>query len=135
MHINLLDESLIGYFSIIKDLRDNRGKLHELVDIFVIAICAAICGCDNWVDIADFGKAKKDWFKSFLKLPNGIPSHDTFEYVFAIISPQEFKRSFLKWIESTVRLTAGEVVAIDGKTLCGSHDHSNGKSAIHMVSA
>ena len=94
-----------------------------------------ICNANHYDEIYEFGKAKYKWFKKFLKLPHGIPSVDTFERVFAVIDPDEFKNSFLKWVQAINQLTKGEVVAVDGKTLRRSHDKRNGKSAIHMVSA
>jgi predicted transposase YbfD/YdcC len=94
-----------------------------------------ICGADSWVEIEEFGKAKIDWFRTFLELPNGIPSHDTFGRVFAVLDPDQFRRGFVSWIQAISRITDGEIVAFDGKTLRRSHDNSLGKAAIHMVSA
>lgn len=90
---------------------------HKLIDIITIAICAVICNADNYEQIYEFGKAKYKWFKKLLKLPHGIPSVDTFERVFSVIDPEEFKSSFLKWVQAINQLTKGEVVAVDGKTL------------------
>jgi len=119
----------------VKDPRINRTKLHELMDIIIMAICGVICGADNWVDIELFGKAKLAWLKTFLKLPNGIPSHDTFGRVFAALNPQEFESSFMEWVQAINQLTQGQVIAIDGKQLRGSRDSGVGKNAIYMVSA
>ena len=94
-----------------------------------------ICGADGWVAIAEVGEAKHDWFKKFLELPNGIPSHDTFGRVLAALNPAEFKNCFLSWIKSIRTITKGEVIPIDGKTLRRSFDTRAGTSAIHMVSA
>jgi hypothetical protein len=88
----------------------------------VIAICGVICGADSWVDIELFGKTKLDWLKTFLKLPNGIPSHDTFGRVFGAINPEEFENSFMEWVQAINELTQGQVIAIDGKQLRGSQD-------------
>lgn len=126
---------IADYFSEIEDPRINRRKEHKLIDIMVIAICAIICGADGWVGIEAFGKAKLNWFNTFLDLPNGIPSHDTFGRVFARIDPQEFESCFLKWIQSAYQKTAGEVIAVDGKCLRRSYDKASNKAAIHMVSA
>ncbi len=101
----------------------------------MIAICGAICGADGWSAIEQFGKASAQWFRSFLELPNSIPSHDTFNDVFAMIEPRQFEKCFISWVESISELFAGEMVAVDGKTLRRSHDKSNNKKAIHMVSA
>ena len=105
------------------------------MDIIVIAICASICGADKWEDVETFGKAKKDWFKTFLELPKGIPSHDTFNRVFNRLDPVEFQNSFLSWVSAASELISGQVIAIDGKVLRRSHDRGIGKAAIDMVSA
>lgn len=123
------------YFSDLEDPRVDRTKLHKLVDILVIAICAVISGADNWEDIEEFGKAKQEWFKTFLELPNGIPSHDTFNRVFARLDPAQFQRCFINWITAVSQLVGGQVIAIDGKVLRRSHDKGIGKAAIDMVSA
>ena len=115
--------------------RKTANQRHQLIDILVIAICGAICGADGWVAIEKFGEAKKEWFRSFLELPNGILIHDTFTDVFAKLSPKLFEKCFISWVESISELFAGEIVAVDGKTLRRSHDKSNNKKAIHMVSA
>lgn len=127
--------SIAKHFSKVKDPRIDRTKQHRLLDIIIIAICGVICGADSWVDIELFGKTKIEWLKTFLKLPNGIPSHDTFGRVFAALSPQEFESSFMEWVQAINQLTQGQVIAIDGKQLRGSHDSGVGKNAIYMVSA
>jgi len=132
---NQAPKSLIEHFSAIDDPRIDRSKLHKLIDILVIAICATICGAEGWEDFELFGNCKLDWFKSFLELPNGIPSHDTFRRVFARLDPTQFQQAFLDWVRSVTRLTEGQVIAIDGKQLRRSHDSAAGKSAIQMVSA
>ncbi len=126
--------TITEHFSELDDPRSNN-KLHLLLDIVVIAICAAICGADNWVDVENFGKAKHDWLKQFLKLPHGIPSHDTFGRVFALLDAKQFQTSFVEWIQAVNEVTQGQIVAIDGKKLRRSHDKTIGKNAIHMVSA
>jgi len=123
------------HFGKIKDPRVERTKRHKLLDIIVITICGVICGADDWVNIEIFGKAKLEWFKTFLELPNGIPSHDTFGRVFAAINPQEFERCFVEWVRTIHQLTQGQVIAIDGKQLRGSSMKEAGKSAIYMVNA
>lgn len=127
--------SLLQHFSKIEDPRIARHKKHRLSDIFFIAICATICGADNWVAIETFGKAKKDWFTELLNLEHGIPSHDTFGNVFAAIDTQKFSEAFSCWVADLAQLTPGQVIAIDGKCLRGSIDRSSGKAAIYMVSA
>ncbi|MBO3462597.1 ISAs1 family transposase [Aetokthonos hydrillicola Thurmond2011] len=123
------------HFSNIDDPRIERRKLHKLIDILTISLCAIICGADTWEDIELFGESKHEWLKNFLELPNGIPSHDTFARVFARLDPEQFQKSFINWIQSVSKLTNQEIVAIDGKTLRGSYDTSNNKAAINMVSA
>lgn len=127
--------TLTTHFGNLTDPRVERTKLHPLFDILVIAICAILAGADNWEDIADFGRAKQTWFQTFLELPNGIPSHDTFNRVFARLDPQEFRASFLSWIKAVSVLLGGQVVAMDGKILRRSHDRGLGQAAIDMVSA
>jgi predicted transposase YbfD/YdcC len=100
-----------------------------------IAICGVICGADGWVQIAKFGRCKQDWFQTFLELPNGIPSHDTFGRVFAALNPQAFEECFIQWIAALTTASQGRLVAIDGKTIRRSLDVANDKAAIHMVSA
>jgi predicted transposase YbfD/YdcC len=106
-----------------------------LIDIITIAICAVVCGADSWVAIATYGEAKQDWFKQFLELPNGIPSHDTIARLFARIDTQQFQECFLNWIKSVAKVTNGEIVAIDGKKLKHSYDNFKGNKAINIVSA
>jgi predicted transposase YbfD/YdcC len=123
------------YFATVTDPRVERTKLHLLMDILVIAICAVICGADTWVEMETYGRAKEKWLRQFLALPNGIPSHDTFARVLARLKPDELQHCFLRWMQAVSEVTQGEVVAIDGKTLRRSFDRASGKSAIHMVSA
>jgi len=123
------------HFGKVKDPRKERTRRHKLLDIILIAICGVICGADSWVDIELFGKSKLNWLKTFLELPNGVPSHDTFGRVFAAINPEEFEKGFMEWVQAINELTQGQVIAIDGKQLRGSRDGENGKNAIYMVSA
>lgn len=132
---NQVPRTLIEHFSSITDPRVDRTKLHKLIDILVIAICATICGAETWEEFELFGRAKLDWFKNFLQLPNGIPSHDTFRRVLARIDPAQFRQCFLDWVRSVYEITQGQVIAIDGKQPRGSRDQRAGKSAINMVSA
>jgi predicted transposase YbfD/YdcC len=131
----LLRDLAIGqYFATIDEPRIDRTKDHTLLDIIIIAICAVLCGADGWVDVEEFGKTKRAWLETFLALPNGIPSHDTFGRVFARINPEQFQRSFLLWVQA-IQQVRTDVIAIDGKTHRGSHGRTNGKAALHLVSA
>ncbi|MBI5934209.1 MAG: ISAs1 family transposase [Chloroflexi bacterium] len=128
-------EAIEEYFSKVADPRIERTKDHKLIDIIGVAICAVICGAEGWTDIENFGKSKEIWLRTFLELPNGIPSHDTFGRVFAIIDAQEFQRAFWEWVCAVNELIQGQVVNIDGKCLRGSDDEKLGKRAVYMVSA
>jgi predicted transposase YbfD/YdcC len=127
--------SLAGAFLCIHDPRIDRTKKHNLVDIIMITLCALICGMDGWEEIEIFAEEKEDWFKKFLELPHGIPSHDTMYRVFSRISPKELSNALNNWTSGLNQSVEGKVVAIDGKTLRGSFDTATGKSALHMVSA
>ncbi len=132
---NELQTSLEECFGDLPDPRVCGRCDHKLIDIIIIAICGALCGADSWVGIETVGKAKEGWFRQFLKLEHGIPSHDTFGDVFAKIDSEAFQKRFMQWVERVFRVTKGQVVAIDGKTLRGSHDRGKGKASIHMVNA
>ncbi len=123
------------YFTNLEDPRIARKRLHNLGDIIFIAICAVICGADSWNDIEEYGESKKEWLKTFLELPNGIPSHDTFNRVFTLLPPKQFQECFAKWIKDIYIATKGEVIAIDGKTLRRSGSNAGDKKPLHMVSA
>jgi predicted transposase YbfD/YdcC len=127
--------SLSQFISLISDPRVDRTKEHLLHDIVIIAVLAMLCGAETFVDFADFGRAKEHWLRTFLPLPNGIPSHDTFGRVFALLDPQQFAECFSQWTQSLRQSLAQEIVALDGKTVRRSHDRVRGQSAIHMVSA
>src|SRR5712692_10518216 len=127
------DLSIRKHFRKLPDPRRKHRRRHLLLDIITIAICAVICGCDDWQQIEIFGKERRDWFKRFLQLPNGIPSHDTFERVFDRLHPDAFQACFRDWMQSLSEAFALPQVAIDGKTLRGS---ASGKlGALHLVSA
>jgi predicted transposase YbfD/YdcC len=119
------------------DLTDPRRRkvTYPLVNIVTIAICAVICGADDFVAIAKFGRVKQKWLSRFLDLKDGIPSHDRFNAIFAAIKPAEFEACLLSWITALHEITGGQLVAIDGKTVRRSFDAATSKSAIHMVSA
>jgi len=125
---------LLCAFDDLDDPRPGRNIMHTLTDMLAIAICAVICGAESWSEVAYFGRCKKSWFRTFLRLPHGIPSHDTFGRVFGMIDPEQFERCFMAW---TARLADNKerLVAIDGKTLRKSFDTASDRVAIHMVSA
>lgn len=127
--------SLVAHFAALPDPRLDRQKRQQLIDIVVMGICAVVAGANDWVAGESFGQANRDWFARFLELPNGIPSHDTFGRVFALLAPEPFQACFLSWVQAVAQVTDGQVIAIDGKTLRRSHDRRAGKPAIHMVSA
>jgi len=127
-------ENPLKYFAELRDPRVERNREHLLEEILLIAIAAVLSGAESWNDIADYGEAKLEWLKTFLSLPSGIPSHDTFNRVFAALDPEEMEKGFVAWVSSIARLTAGEVVAIDGKALRGTRQTGK-KTLVHMVSA
>src|SRR5262249_62405364 len=99
--------ALAESFGKIKDPRVERTKQHKLIDILIIAICAVICGAEGWGEIEQFGREKREWLTTFLELPNGIPSHDTFNRVFAHINPEEFERCFFEWVSALTETIKG----------------------------
>lgn len=127
--------SITAHFATLPDPRLPGTTRHEFLDILTIALCAAICGADNFVAMVTFATAKEAWLRTFLALPGGIPCHDTFGRVFAALDPEAFQACFLAWVQASVPGTAGQVVALDGKTLRGAHERSAGQRAVHMVSA
>jgi predicted transposase YbfD/YdcC len=129
----LTTTSLVAHLACVPDPRINRMKDHDLVDILVIAVCTLLCAGETFNDMEDFGKAKHDWFKTFLKLRNGIPSHDTFNRVFAALNPKHFLDCFLSWTQSVREVVAQEVVALDGKALRRALNRD--QSVKYMVSA
>ena len=122
-------------FADLRDPRKNNQCDHQLIDILFIAVCAVICGADGFTDMEEFGIAKQDWLRQFLELKNGIPSHDTFNRLFARLRPKEFQRCLLSWIQAVAALSDGDIVAIDGKRLRRSHQRGIGKEALELVSA
>jgi predicted transposase YbfD/YdcC len=133
--IRRIQQSLVEYFADIEDPRVERTKKHQLTDILVIAILAIIAGAQGWEDIENYGISKQKWLEEFLALPNGIPSDDTFRRVFEFIDPEALHQCFVRWVKTLVTNMGGEIVPIDGKTLRGSYDRNQGKSALHVISA
>lgn len=127
---------VVRHFSKLEDpRRDGRKTKHKLLDVIVIAICASLCGIDNFEGMEFWAASKESWLRQFLELPNGVPSHDTINRLFAKINPKLFQACFLDWIKEVADLGRDSVVAIDGKTLRRSFDKASAKSALHMVSA
>lgn len=126
---------LVEHFASLEDPRVECTKLHPLLSIVTIAICALIRGAESWEDIELFGQAKADWFSTSLELPHGIPSHDTFNRVFAALDPRQFRSCFLSWMQAVAQVLPAQVIDLDGKTVRSSHDRGSGKQAIHLVSA
>ena len=121
---------IVECFADLRDPRINRTRRHSLVDILAITLCAVICGAENWVEVADWGDAKQEWLRTWLELPNGIPTHDTF----GRIDPERFEAGFLRWVQGLLpEAAAGGVVAVDGKTVRGAREA--GGNPLHIVSA
>jgi predicted transposase YbfD/YdcC len=132
-----LSPEFLSHFEPLEDPRRPAFNLrHELTDILAITILATICGADSWIEIEAFATSKKDWLTTFLELPNGIPSHDTLERVFASLNPTQFEHCFQAWV-STLRIEPDEreIIAVDGKTLRASHNWRKAQKPLHMVSA
>jgi predicted transposase YbfD/YdcC len=119
----------------IADPRRDHTKHHQLLDILMIAVCCLLCGGSGFAHMEQFGYAKRDWLRTFLALPNGIPSHDTFRRVFGLLDPQQFATAFLSWTQSLRTAVGAEIVALDGKTVRRSFDRATGCGPIHLVSA
>ncbi len=118
--------SLFDYIEVIEDTRDEKKRSHILIDMLVIAITAGICGADGWTQVEAFGKAKEGWFRRFLLLPHGIPSHDTLGRVFSLLSPEVFEACFREWAASVREVCGEDIIAIDGKGLRRSHCRKKG---------
>ena len=128
--------SILNYFRDLPDpRRETRNKKHRLIDILVIALCGTIAGCHSAVEIAAYGRAKRQGLKTFLQLPNGIPSHDTFSRACQLLDARKFHDCFVAWVRALHELTRGQVVPIDGKTLRRSFDSAHDPPALHLVSA
>src|ERR1039458_2519649 len=127
-------DSPLKYFAELRDPRVERTREHLLEEILLLAIAAVLSGAGSWNEIEGYGKAKLAWFKGFLHLPGGIPSHDTFNRVISALDPAEMEKGFAHWVVSIAQLTSGEVVAIDGKALCGTREAGK-ETLVHMVSA
>src|SRR2546426_9828613 len=129
--------SFQDYFATLTDPRcpDAPNSRHQLMDMLIIAVCAVICGADGWEDIEEYGTSQAEWFATFLDLPHGIPSHDTFRRVLSRLDPEELTQCFIAWTEALSEASGGDIVSLDGKTLRHSFDQATATAAIHMVSA
>ena len=128
-------EGLIEHFSKLEDPRVDRNKKHELIDVIVLCVCAVLSGAEGWCDIEEFGRTKLDWLRRYVPLANGIPVDDTIARIISALSVSGFQECFLSWMEDVVKLSDGEIIALDGKTHRRSHDRKRGVKALHMVSA
>jgi predicted transposase YbfD/YdcC len=129
------EQALATAFAPLEDPRCAINRRHRLSEMIVLAIAAVLAGADGWQDVERFGRAKEAWFRQFLALPHGIPSHDTFGRVFGLLDPQAFEACFRNWATALCALIPGEIIAVDGKTLRRSHDRNAGLAALHLVSA
>jgi predicted transposase YbfD/YdcC len=131
--------TLVAALQAVPDPRRQCQNLrHALQDVLTIGFCGVVCGCEDFVEIEEFGTSKEDFFRRFLELPHGIPSHDTFRRVFQAVCPQALQRCLIAWLKDLRQVAApaqGEVVPIDGKTLRRTFDQAKGLGALHLVSA
>src|SRR5262245_63458683 len=130
-----VNASIVEHFQTLADPRIDRTKKHLLLDILVIALCALLTGGEGFQDMELFGKSKQAWLQTFLTLPHGIPSHDTFGRVFARLNPQRFQQCFLSWTQAVAQFTQGALVSLDGKTVKAFFDRATASSPLHMLSA
>jgi len=130
-----VNASIVDHFQTLEDPRMERTKKHNLLDILVIALCTLLTGGEGFQDMELFGKSKHAWLHTFLALPHGIPSHDTFGRVFARLHPARFQECFLSWTRAVAQLTQGTLVSLDGKTVKASFDRATAASPLHMLSA
>ena len=127
--------SIVEHFQSLEDPRIERSRKHRLIDILVIALCTLLSGGEGFQDMELFGKSKCAWLQTFLALPHGIPSHDTFGRVFACLNPRRFQECFLAWTQAVAQLTQGALISLDGKTVRASFDRATASSPLHMLSA
>jgi predicted transposase YbfD/YdcC len=130
-----VNASIIDHFQTLEDPRIERTKKHTWLDLLVIALCTLLTGGEGFQDMELFGKSKQAWLQTFLALPHGIPSHDTFGRVFARLNPQRFQACFLSWTRAVAQLTQGALISLDGKTVKASFDRATAASPLHMLSA
>jgi predicted transposase YbfD/YdcC len=128
-------EGFKEHFGAISDPRIDRTRKHNLLDMLLISICTIISGGEGYTDMQDFGRSREEWFRQYIELPNGIPSHDTFRRLFTILSPAALMECFVAWSQSLHELTGGEVIALDGKVIRHSFDRATGQPALRTISA
>lgn len=127
--------SIEEHFGELTDPRVEGRTAHKLLDIITIALCSMVCGVEHFTEMEEFGAAKEAWFRTFLELPGGIPSHHTFGRVFAALNPDEFRGCFIEWTQAISERTGGDIIAIDGKAMRGARRSKFSRMAVHMVSA
>lgn len=127
--------SIEAYFGELTDPRVARTRVHPLGEVVTIALCAVLCGANDWVAVETFGHAKEAWLRTFLRLPGGIPSHDTFGRIFARLDPEECQRCFVAWVRAVVGELPAQGVAVDGKSSRRSANRSRGQHPLHLLSA
>jgi hypothetical protein len=132
---NTVNASIVEPFCTLEDPRIERTKKPLLLDILVIALCPRLSGGEGFQDMELFGKSKRAWLQTFLALPHGIPSHDTFGRVFARLNPQRFQECFLAWTQAVAQLTHGALISLDGTTVKASFDRATASSPLPMLSA
>jgi predicted transposase YbfD/YdcC len=130
-----VNASIVTHFQTLEDPRMERTKKHQLLDILVIALCTLLTGGEGFQDMELFGKSKQAWLQTFLALPHGIPSHDTFGRVFARLNPQRFRECFLSWTQAVAQFTQDTLISLDGKTVKASFNRATASSPLHMLSA
>jgi len=133
--MNQPERTLVEHFQLIHDYRENHNKKHLLIDIIAVTVCCVICGADNFVEVQTIASEKLEWLRTFLSLPNGIPSHDTFNRVFARINPEELRSCFLSWVQATFPGHETQHIALDGKEIHHSQDGDNDFANLRMISA
>jgi hypothetical protein len=124
---------LLEHFATLEDPRVERNQRHALLDIVLLTVCAIVSGAPGWEAIEEFGHAKLDWLRKFGRFDNGVPSHDCIAGVISRLTPKGFGECFRSWTRAVASTTAGEVIAMDGKSARGSRDRRRGRSALHLV--
>src|SRR3990167_2106526 len=130
-----MDAVFIECFGDLSDPRIDRTKKHMLLDILALSICGVLSGAEGWEEIEDFAKEHENWFRKFLVLPHGIPSHDTISRVFSALDPYGFQLGCINWLKRISQLIAEDIIAVDGKSLCGSKRVNKCKKALHIINA